>query len=126
MQFIKVKTRALIPPKDDLYAAMDAAMPKLREGDIDLITSKVVSIHQGRCVSVSDIPDKDKLILKEAEAFIPRNRVPHGWAVLTIKRHTLIPSSGIDESYANGHYILWPRNINKTARAAYESFKEIK
>ena len=116
MRFIKVKTRVMMPPKDDLYAVMDKALPKLREGDIILITSKVVSIHQGRCVPTAHVPDKDALIIKEAEQYIPRHKVPGQWAVLTIKRHTLIPSSGIDESNANGHYILWPRHINETAR----------
>lgn len=117
MQFIKVQTHTLMPPKDDLYAAMDAAMPKLREEDIVLITSKVVSIHQGRCIPVADVPDKDQLIIKEAEEFIPVAKTLNPWGViLTIKQHTLIPTSGIDESNADGHYILWPRNINKTAR----------
>ncbi len=117
MQFIKVKTRVMVPPKDDLYAAMDAAMPKLHEGDIVLITSKVVSIHQGRCVPVAQVLDKNALIIKEAEQYIPIAKTSNPWGViLTIKQHTLIPTSGIDESNANGHYILWPRKINETAR----------
>lgn len=125
MQFIKVKTRTMMPPKDDLYAAMDAAMPKLKEGDIVLVTSKVVSIHQGRCVPIESVPDKNRLIIKEAEAFIPVEKTSNPWGViLTIKQHTLIPTSGIDESNANGHYILWPRNINQTAREIAQYLKK--
>jgi F420-0:gamma-glutamyl ligase len=33
-----------------------------------------------------------------------------------LKDNTLIPSAGIDESNANGYYILWPRNSHKEAK----------
>ncbi len=56
---------------------------------------------------------KDTLIKKEAQYFIPRNQVPNGYVVLTIKEHTLIPSAGIDESNGNGYYVLWPKDVNK-------------
>jgi len=125
MDFIKVKTRVMQPPKDDLYGVMDAAMPKLREGDIVLITSKVVSIHQGRCIPVVDVSDKNELIIKEAEAYIPVAKISNPWGViLTIKQHTLIPTSGIDESNANGHYVLWPRKINETAHEIGQYLKK--
>jgi len=112
MKFIKIKTRALLPPKDDIYPILDLYLPKLHEGDVVLITSKILAIHQGRCLPIGNI-NKDDLIFRESERYIPRSKVPHQYVILTVKDYTLIPSSGIDESNANGHYILWPKNTVK-------------
>jgi coenzyme F420-0:L-glutamate ligase len=116
MQFLKIKTRAMVPPKDNLYQVLDKYLPKLREGDILVITSKVLSIHQGRCVKIEPKTKKDKLIYQEAEKIIPRKQIPNQYVVLTVKGHTLIPSAGIDESNGNGYYVLWPKNINQEAK----------
>lgn len=80
------------------------------------ITSKIVAIHQGRCVSMAQVGDKDKLIEQEADLFLPRDLVPHQWALLTIKDGTLLPTAGIDESNANGYYILMPHDPDKFAQ----------
>lgn len=115
MQFITIKTRPLLPPKDDLYKVMDKSLPKLKDGDILVITSKVLAIHQGRCVPIVDesIKEKERLIMKEADWYIPLKEVPGKHAFLTIKNNTLIASAGIDKSNGNGYYILWPKNLQK-------------
>jgi F420-0:gamma-glutamyl ligase len=48
MKFIPVKTRALLPPKDDVYKELERSLPKLKEGDVLFIASKVLAIHQRR------------------------------------------------------------------------------
>jgi coenzyme F420-0:L-glutamate ligase len=116
LQFLPVKTRPMLPPQDDIYPVLDKYLPSLKEGDVLIITSKIVSIHQGRCIKITDVREKDDLIKKEADAYIERVECPGGYVVLTIKGHTLAASAGIDESNANGHYVLWPRNINHTAK----------
>lgn len=116
MQFIPIKTRPLIPPKDDLYEVLNTSLPPLEEGDVLLITSKVVAIHQGRCVPHDQVADKDALIRHEAEKYLERNQTAVYPIMLTIKHHTLIASAGIDESNANGYYVLWPERIQETAQ----------
>ena len=111
MNFIKIQTRAILPPKDDIYLILDKYLPKLHEGDVVFITSKILSIHQGRCKLIGEVKDKDKLVISEADYYIPRSQIPNGYVVLTLKEHTLIPTSGIDESNANGYYILWPEKL---------------
>jgi len=116
MRFIKVRTRKILPPKDNLYAVFEESLPRLREGDVVVITSKVIAIHQGQCILISDKISKKKLIEQEAELLIPRYEINgHGYT-LTIKNYTLIASAGIDESNANGYYILWPKHPEKAAR----------
>jgi coenzyme F420-0:L-glutamate ligase len=116
MQITPIKTRKLNPPQEDLYKILDQYCPKLKDGNILLITSKILAIHQGQCILAKDIKNKDKLIKSEADVSIPRKECPGEYAILTIKNNTLIPSAGIDESNANGYYILWPKNPEKEAK----------
>jgi len=115
-----------MPPKDDLFALVRESIPKgrLQEGSILVVTSKVVSIWQGRCLKIEDVPDKDELIQKEAELYLPRDKVPKGWVMLTMKHGIMIPTAGIDESNAAGHYILWPEKPFETAKKIYDFIKK--
>lgn len=115
-EIIPIKTRLIRPPQDDLYEVLDKFCPQLKEGDVFLVTSKVVSISQGRCLKKNEIQDKDKLIISESDAYIPRNKVPDNWVILTMKNNTIIPTAGIDESNADEHYILWPHEPAEEAR----------
>lgn len=100
-------------PKDNIYDLFDNL--KINNGDIVAITSKIVSIHQGRCVPINSI-NKDELIKKEADYYIDRNKVPGKAVVLTIKNSTLIASAGIDENKNAGYYILLPNKPEKIAK----------
>lgn len=112
MRFIKVRTRPVLPPKDNLYPILDDSLPQLRERDVLFITSKILAIHQGQCVKISPRVQKESLIKKEADKYVHHRFMPYGDFFLTIKNSTLIPSAGIDESNGNGYYILWPQRIN--------------
>ena len=119
-----VKTRILVPPKDDLLAAIQDALPKIKERTILAVTSKVVSIWQGRCIPKSDYPDKDGLIKKEADKYLPRDFAPNRWVMHTIKHNLFIPSAGIDESNVNDYYVLWPRSPKETAKELWNWARE--
>lgn len=110
-----IKTRVLKPPKDDLLKVISKSIKKLPEKSIVVITSKVVSIWQGRCIPIKDVK-KDDLVAKEADFYLPRSSVPGAWCMHTLKNNVFIPSAGIDESNANGYYILWPKDLNGTAK----------
>lgn len=108
-----------MPPKDDLLEAISNSIKFLKEKSVVVITSKVVSIWQGRCIPADCFKNKDDLIIKEADFYISRKLVPGQWCMQTLKNNLLIPSAGIDESNANGHYILWPENLKQTAKKLY-------
>ncbi len=112
-----------MPPKDDLFELMDKHLPKLKNGDVLFITSKVLAIHQGRCVK-ADGADKFKLIKQEADYSLPKHKTAGHEFVLTIKDHTLIPSAGIDESNGNGYYILWPKNTQSLLKQLWTYLKK--
>ena len=108
--FTPIKTRLVRPPKDDIYDILDA-LPPLKEKDIVFITSKILGIHQGRCVPC-DQTDKTELIRQEADRFLSYQH-PSGFNVnLTVTDNVLIPAAGIDASNADGYYIMWPKNID--------------
>jgi dihydrofolate synthase / folylpolyglutamate synthase len=111
---IRVKTRPMLPPQDDLYAVLNESLPALRDGDVVVITSKIVAIHQGRCVPMSSVRDKEDLVEAEADAWIPKASSRYG-ITLAIKGATLIASAGIDASNSNDHYILWPSAPSEAA-----------
>jgi F420-0:gamma-glutamyl ligase len=119
MQFLPIKTRPLLPPKDDLFQIFEEFLPELHDGDILFITSKVVSIHQGRCVPRGSI-SKEALIEQEADTRVKSDVVPGKDIYLTMKNHILIPSAGIDESNANGHYILRPEHLSEITKQIFE------
>lgn len=111
----------LKPPKDDLFSKIKASKLSLKENDVVAISSKVVSIHEGRCVA-RDFEIKDTLVEKESEFFLPRTNMREGAVVHTITNNILIPSAGIDP--LGEYYILWPENPKKSAEALLVWFKE--
>jgi len=119
-----IKTRAFMPPRDDLFSLINRDLTPIKDGEILVITSKIVSIWQGRCVKMSDVEDKDALIQKEAELYLPRNKMQKNAVMLTVRNNFLIPTSGIDESNANDYYILWPEEPFKTAKKIYDFIKK--
>lgn len=119
MELIPIKTRVLHPPYDDLFGVLDAALSDLREGDVVVITSKVVAIHEGRCVPIHGT-DKETLIRDEADLLsYPEGRTkPH-----TIIHNALISAAGIDESNGEGYYILLPKDPFASARTLHDYLK---
>lgn len=119
-----IKTRVLVPPKDNLWEVLEQSLPQLKENTILSITSKIVSIGEGRCIPMKDVKDKDALIKRESDKYLPRDIIKGGWVMHTLTHNLLIPTAGIDESNACDHYILWPRNPNASARKIHAWLKK--
>jgi F420-0:gamma-glutamyl ligase len=112
MELIPIKTRILHPPKDNLFEVLDTSLIDLHEGDVVCITSKVVAIHEGRCVLIEGT-DKIALVEKEAtHLYYPDGKKKP----LTITHNALISAAGIDESNGEGYYILLPQDAFVSAR----------
>lgn len=118
MQIKAIKTRMFLPPKDNLWDLL-SVIKNLEENSVVAVTSKVVSISEGRCIPIDSI-GKDELIIKEADKYLPRDLVPNEWAMYTIKNNLLVASAGIDESNGNDFYILWPKDPSLSAKKIWE------
>ena len=110
-----IKTRKFLPPKDDLWDLISSSITALEEESVVVITSKIVSISEGRCVKSGSV-GKDELAKREAEFYLPRNEVPGKWLMHTLTKNQLIASAGIDKSNGGSFFILWPKNPQRSAK----------
>lgn len=108
--FVPVRTRLVRPPRDDISDILDS-LPELREKDIVFITSKILGIHQGRCVPCDGV-DKTDLIKREADRYLSYTHRGGFNVNLTVTDNVLIPAAGIDASNAGGYYVMWPKNVD--------------
>ncbi len=114
MQVISFKIRPMRAPRESLKEALMNAEFDPREGDIIAISSKVVSIDEGRCVPLAGT-DKKKLVQSEAYWFlsVPHSKYRH---LFTIAKGILVGSAGIDESNGSDHYVLYPKDPFASAK----------
>lgn len=117
-----IKTHKITFEDSDLMAVLDKYITNLSEGSVVAVTSKIVAICEGRTVPMEG-NDKDELIKSEAQYFLPRETNPYHVS-LTITRNNLVASAGIDESNANGDYVLWPANSQESANKIRQHLAE--
>lgn len=84
-------------------------LSRIKEGDLVVITSKIVALSQGRVVP--NLPSlKAEWIRKESARVI---RTP--WCWLTLRKGQWCANAGIDESNAGGKLILFPSDPFRVA-----------
>ncbi|MBQ9017741.1 coenzyme F420-0:L-glutamate ligase [Candidatus Saccharibacteria bacterium] len=114
LDFIPVKTRIVHAPQDDITDIIDGL--DIQDGDIVFITSKIMGLHEGRTAKITDTT-KEALIEKEADRYLPYVNATGDFHVnLTVTQNILIPAAGIDESNADGYYVMWPRDPDASCR----------
>jgi F420-0:gamma-glutamyl ligase len=96
-----------------LFDLVDTAVTDMLEGSILVITSKVVSLCEGRVVPIAEA-DREVLITQEADYYLPSSFSKYGHH-FTIKDNTIVGSAGIDQSNGDGNYVLWPTDAQATA-----------
>ncbi|MDO8620066.1 MAG: coenzyme F420-0:L-glutamate ligase [bacterium] len=123
MLVIPIKTRTFLPPQDDIFPTLEKIGARLREGDVLVVTSKIVAIGEGRCVRATTTEAKRKLIERESD-FRSFNQIKD--SMFSIKGNTIIASAGIDDSNGNGYSILWPRNPMWSAKKIWDFLRKEK
>jgi len=122
MKVNAVKTRIVEAGQIGITELLAESLKNVPEKSVIAVTSKVVSLCEGNALPVSEYT-KDELIEREADLFIPRSENKYG-VYLTIKNNMLLPTAGIDESNANGHYVLWPKNPQASANRCWEFIRK--
>lgn len=97
---------------------LDAAIPALQPGSIVAVAAKVVALCEGRAVPMGSI-DKDALIQQETDYYLPSSSNPYN-VTISIARHHLVASGGIDESNGGDYYVLWPEDLQASANMIRE------
>lgn len=116
-----LKTHKITIQDKNIFPVLDKWVPRLKEGSILAVTSKIVAICEGRVVAQNLVKKKD-LIKQEADCYLPPEESKYN-ITLTIKNNLLIPAAGIDESNGNGYYVLWPSNPQKWANKIRQYLK---
>lgn len=104
MKIKPIKTR-IFRENENLVEFILKYCKKIPEKSILVITSKIVSLSEGRTIANTSIATKEKLIKKESEFAIKTKLV---W--LTIKDGMVMASAGIDESNVKNKLILLPKD----------------
>lgn len=121
MKISAVKTHK-IEYGESLKNILDTYINELQEKSIIAITSKILSVTQGRYVKKNEI-DKYELIKNEADQILETDENQYN-IHLTIKNGLLIPSAGIDESNAGDYYLLYPQDMWKITEETWHHLRE--
>jgi len=101
------------PGTGTLLSLLDKALTDMPEASILVITSKIISLCEGRVIPIAET-DRDRLIEQEADYYLPASFSKYGHH-FTIKNNTIVGSAGIDQSNGDGNYVLWPADAQATA-----------
>lgn len=109
LQLVPVQSSEVFEMHGDLeeFLILNLKDIPLQDGDVLAVTSKILSLAEGRSVARSGT-DKKALIEKEADQVLAE--LPYN-CTLTLKHGLMMIAAGIDESNSpDGSYLLYPRD----------------
>lgn len=107
-----------VAPGDDLLGVLIKALTPLKplDGDVLVVTHKIVSKAEGKVVTIEGDPEefKRKLVLSEAASIVRRR----GSLIIAETKHGFIcANAGVDQSNADeGTMVLLPEDPDRSAR----------
>lgn len=117
-----IKTDKVTPSSCTIFELLDKFLPELEERSVLALTTKVVSLCEGRTMPIEGT-DLQELVRREAALYMPDAKEQHGYK-FTIAQNMLTPNSGIDESNSAGVYTLWPADPWASAAAVRQYLKK--
>lgn len=108
---VTAMTTRVFTEGENLADFIRSHIPRITEGTILVVTSKIVALSENRTAFARNEKEKDELIKAESEYALKTKLV---W--LTIRQGLVMANAGVDESNANGKIILLPKDTFKTAK----------
>jgi coenzyme F420-0:L-glutamate ligase / coenzyme F420-1:gamma-L-glutamate ligase len=127
LEVLPVRGIGDVTPGDDLASLITANAPWLRDGDVLVVTSKIVSKAEGRLVEVpADGPEREaareRVLTAETRRVVAR-RGPT--AIVQTHHGFVMAAAGIDASNVDKtHLVLLPADPDASARALREALQE--
>lgn len=118
MKVTPIKTRLVRANECSIETLISESLSSVEENTVIAVSSKVIALCQNRVVDIESISKPD-LIKREAERYTPDGFNRYG-SNFTIINNSFVPAAGIDESNADGHFVLWPENPQDTANSIRE------
>jgi coenzyme F420-0:L-glutamate ligase/coenzyme F420-1:gamma-L-glutamate ligase len=114
-------------PGDDLAAAVAAAAPWLADGDVVVVTSKVVAKAEGNLVDVPPGTDREQARLQAIDRETVRVVARRGPLRIVQTRHGwVVAAAGIDASNVRGDaLVLLPEDADASARRLREGLRHL-
>ncbi len=109
MRVTAIRTR-LFEEGGDLPGFVRDHLPRLRDGSVVVVTSKIVALSEGRTARFAGPKERERAILAESDRAVPTE---HVW--LTVADGQVMMSAGIDDSNVDGAAVLRPRDSFRTA-----------
>jgi dihydrofolate synthase / folylpolyglutamate synthase len=110
---------------EDLFKILDKYLPHIEEKTIVVITSKIISLSQGNILKHDGHIEKKEMIINEADYYFEDSQLTRfGLVIPTIKDGILIANAGIDESNADGNFVLWPKNLQDITNKIWEYLRK--
>ncbi len=113
-----IKTR-IFREWEDLLAFIEEYLPTFYDGDILVITSKIVALSESRTFVAHTEEEKLKVIERES-SWHARTKYVH----LTIHDRMPMANAGIDESNGDGKCIMLPRDSYESAYQIWHTLRE--
>ncbi len=113
MQITPIKTHKITSRDNDILEIIDKYVSSLAENSILVVTSKIVAVCEGNIVPSENV-NKDDLVIKQADMYLPKEGNTFNLFV-TIKNNILAVNAGVDESNADGKFVLWPKDAQQSA-----------
>ncbi len=141
LEVIPLSIKREIGTDDKLVDVILSSKPKFEDGDILVLSQKIVSKQEGRIINISLVipsilalgigseyekdPKLIEIILSETKRIV---RMGHGILIVETKNGLICANAGVDESNVNnGYATLLPSNPDKSARNLRdEIFKKTK
>lgn len=117
MNIIPIKTR-IFQEGENLLDFIEKHIPIFENGDVLVITSKIVALSEGRTF-IAHTEDEKLKYIKSESSWYARTKYVH----LTIHDRMPMANAGIDESNGNGKCIMLPHD---TYESAYKIWLQIK
>jgi coenzyme F420-0:L-glutamate ligase / coenzyme F420-1:gamma-L-glutamate ligase len=115
-------------PGDDLAAALAGAVPDLADGDVLVVTSKVVSKVEGRLVPVPPGSDREAVRQRAVAAESVRVLARRGpLSIVQTRQGWVVAAAGVDASnVGRDHLVLLPEDADASARTLRDRLRELR
>jgi F420-0:gamma-glutamyl ligase len=113
-----IKTRLFLQG-ENLAAFILDHMNDVREGDVVVVTSKIMSLAENRAVDVKTPQDRETYVRQESELAV---KTPY--TTMTLREGMIMASAGVDESNADGKLILLPKDVYGSCHALWLDLKK--
>src|SRR3989344_5139835 len=119
---MKVKSAKthIFKKNDDLVAFITHHVPKLKNGSVLAVTSKIVALPEGAVVQTPTTRAKEAIIRAESEWQLQAK-----YGKITLKDGLLMWNAGVDESNAKGNIILLPKDSFRAAERLRKELKKV-